>query len=1044
MARKGSLSTIMIKRRNLLQAAVALSAGFTGEAPSLAAETDTWPPAGAGAKIVPPRPPQYPPKTARTLYTDEEIAQARANITRHPVAKALQDAVVKGAAAWLSWSDADLRTLITPASVPRAFDVGASIGCPKCGLKIHEKFGTYPWLVDIRKPFKLTCPVDGGVYPDNDYVVEGPQKVPTKGTIIDNGYGWLNPANNERYWFVAHWNHRVWHRHVGPGVLSLAHAYQLTGDKRFAHKAAVMLVRIAEVYPAMDHERQSRYGLMMAQKGVRYPGKVLNAIWETSLAGGFAEAYDSVWETLDGDMALQKQYNRDGKELRAFVEANLLEDGIDAYFTERIRGNFGMHQSALANLAITRQFGDQRKWLDGLLTRTGSSTPYMGLNYALYNLVHRDGTPGESSPGYNFLWTSELTELSELLAKGGRNLFALPRMHSLLDSALDIINARRFTPDWGDSGGVYGEPTRWSTGVYQTAYRAYGEDRYARYLASQGASGEKGFTTYESLFAAPIKASPTLAPQKARVLAGVGLGILSNPQDTVSATLTYGLKAGHGHFDRLSFELFAHDQPMLPDLGYPDAMNDFVPGIYTWSKNTISHNTVVVDAGRQTGNAPGTLKLFADSDFARVIDVDAQGTYAQAVAYRRALVMVDAGASGSYYVDFFDVQGGKQHDYVFHGPPGAFQMQGGAWSAPAPGTLAGENIPIGVIYDDPKLGKLGYKDGFGSYTGSGFQHVYAVQRQTDESNWVAEWHHKKDAAARVRIRTLPQTGQQMLAGKAHVSPVKFPEEIQLLIARRQASGDTPLKSRFVSVIEPYKGVAFIASCTALPLTSGSGTAVEVKRTSGETDLILHDPTQSKKTLGDTASDAHSAVITRDASGKVRRIFFAGGTFLTIGKQTWRSAPLKGVVTAVDPQKRFVTVRLENDGKESADLDGRIVHFGNDLRQTAHPVLSSKRNGTLLTLTTKDDLFVGRIPVKVVKDKTITSAVNLPLAPTYTGTSLCGVNFAEWQTVQSADATTITLRAAPKNVSVGKDLWIVNIAPGDRFEVPSQFAKTMEI
>jgi hypothetical protein len=1035
----------MIKRRKLLQAAAALGAGLGLETPLLAAAPDdTWPPPGAGAKKVPPRTPQFPLKTERTLRTDKEIAQARANIARYPAAKKLQDTIIKGASIWLSWSDEDLRTLITPASVPRAFDVGSSIGCPKCGLKIHEKFGTYPWLVDLRKPFKLTCPVDGSVYPDNDYVVDGPQKPPTSGTIIDNGYGWLNPANNERYWFVAHWNHRVWHRHVGPGVQALARAYQLTGDKRFAHKATVMLVRMAEVYPAMDHEKQSRFGLMMAQKGSRYPGKVINAIWETNLASEYAEAYDGIWETIDADTALQKQYGKTGKELRAFVEANLLEDGIDAYFNEQIRGNFGMHQSSLASLALTRQYGDQKKWLDGLLTRTGSSTSYTGLNYALYNLVYRDGTPGESSPGYNFLWVSNLTELSELLAKSQRNLFALPRMRSLFDAPLDIINSRKFTPAWGDSGSVYAEPAHLSVGVYQTAYRAYEDDRFARYIASQDAAGDKGFTSYEALFAAPIKAQPVAPPQKTRLLAGAGLGILSNPADTISAMMSYGLKAGHGHYDRLNFEIFANDQSILPDLGYPDAMNDFVPGIYTWSKNTISHNTVTVDAGRQTGNVPGALKLFVDGGFARVIDVDAPGTYPQTTTYRRALVMVDAGDVGSYYVDIFDVEGGRQHDYSLHGPPGTFQMQGGQWSAPAPGTLAGENVPLGIIYDDLKLGKPGYKDGFSSYQGSGFQHITAVQRHTG-GDWVAEWQHEKDAAARVRIRTLTQPGQQIITGKAHVSPVKYPQEVQYLIARQQATNNAgALKSRFVSVIEPYKSTAFIASCAARPLAEGSGTAVEVKRANGETDLIIQDPTESKKQIGEITSDAHTAVVTKAPSGKIRRVFFAGGTYLKAGNQEWRTASTKGTVVSVDPQKRTVTVRLENSSGKAPVLEGRAVHFANALRQTVHPIQTAKQQGDLLTLTTKDDLLIGRIPIKSVQGNTVTSRVGLPLASTYKGASICGEDFTGWQTVQGADGTTLTLQNPIKAPQSAQDLWVVNIAPGDRFEVPAYFAKTMEI
>ena len=38
---------------------------------------------------------------------------------------------------------------------------------------------------------------------------------------------------------------------------------------------------------------------------------------------------------------------------------------------------------------------------------------------------------------------------------------------------------------------------------------------------------------------------------------------------------------------------------MTPDLGYPDGANEFLPGIFTWSKTTIAHNTVTVDAKRQ-------------------------------------------------------------------------------------------------------------------------------------------------------------------------------------------------------------------------------------------------------------------------------------------------------------------------------------------------------------------------------------------------------------------------------------------------------------
>ncbi len=203
----------------------------------------------------------------------------------------------------------------------------------------------------------------------------------------------------------------------------------------------------------------------------------------------------------------------------------------------------------------------------------------------------------------------------------------------------------------------------------------------------------------------------------------MGLAILNNPSNTIALALTYGIHHGHGHYDRLSFQMFADNQSIMPDLGYPDAMNDFVSGIYTWSKNTVCHNTVVVDARRQLENSAGSVHSFADSPFARFIDIDGNGTYPQSSTYRRAMLMIDADAEHSYFIDDFTILGGSQHDYILHGPPGTFTLIGGAFSPPQKGTLAGENIPLGQIYDNPKMSAPGYSDGFSSYTGSGFQHL---------------------------------------------------------------------------------------------------------------------------------------------------------------------------------------------------------------------------------------------------------------------------------------------------------------------------------
>ncbi|MCF6285293.1 MAG: heparinase II/III family protein [Candidatus Hydrogenedentes bacterium] len=573
---------------------------------SLSAQADLLPP-----KV---REPQFPLKTQRMLLTDGEIATAKDNVERYATARAIADKIIKRADGWMAWEDDDLRGLVPTADVTRAFNVGTA-GCPQCGKEIYAKGGTYPWIIDLKKPFKVTCPVDGSTYPSNDYAAWYASGLNDKslltGDYADDGWGWVSPEG-ERYWFVAYANHWTWQRHVIPAARYLGRAYILTGNKAYARKAAVLLDRIAEVYPNMDYHGQSRYGQLQAANGSRYEGKIVNNIWETGTLTMFSEAYDFVWDAIDDDTVAGKTSGQ----VRANIEANLLEEGIDAYFSGRVAGNFGMHQKALVYAGLARQHGKQAEWFGGLLNDAGSSYRMTGLNYALYNLVYRDGVPYETSPGYNFSWVANLTTIAEALHRANYDVYAIPKMHRLYDGVLDIVNIGEFTPSLGDSGSVYGGLVGRDPFVYQNALRAYDIPRYRNHLQSFGATGEKGIRRFESLFHPIIDTTAiTSTMVKSRLLDGYGMAILNNPSNTVSLSLYYGYKGGHGHSDRLHFEFFANGEPMMPDLGYPDFMNAYVPGIFTWSKNTIGHNTVTVDATRQPANRAGVVNLFVDEGF---------------------------------------------------------------------------------------------------------------------------------------------------------------------------------------------------------------------------------------------------------------------------------------------------------------------------------------------------------------------------------------------------------------------------------------------
>ncbi|MBN2310918.1 MAG: heparinase II/III family protein [Candidatus Hydrogenedentes bacterium] len=995
------------------------------------------------------RTPQFPLKTDRTIYSDADIQRARENIAAYPKAKAIADGIIEAADKWLAWPDAELRELVATADVPRAFNVGTA-GCPVCGKKIYEARGTYPWLLDLENPFKVKCPVCGGVFPDNDfraYYRSGFQdKQYLEGQYVDDGWGWVGP-DGQRYWFVAYANHWNMHSHVIRALRQLGFAYLYTGDTRYAHKAAVLLDRIAEVYPAMDYHAQSRYGQLTAKAGGRYEGKIVNHIWATGNLTEMALCYDAIWETIDGDTELQALTGKSGEEIRAGIEANILEEGIDAVFAGVISGNFGMHQRALVYATLARQHGDTAAWLDSIFKRTGCSPLYTGLNYALYNLVYRDGVPYETSPGYNSIWFKTLTMLADTLRGSERDIYAIPKTKRLFDGVLDVINAGQFTPALGDSGSVYGGMVT-NAGKFQSGYRVYGDARYLEHLVGLDATGEKSFCSDDTLFRPPIEAtSAGPAPARPRLLDGYGMAILNNAADTISTALYYGYKGGHGHYDRLHFSVFAHGQPLMPDLGYPDFMNGYVPGIYTWSKNTIAHNTVTVDATRQLENQAGTVHLFAASPLARVVDIDAPETYPQCTVYRRRLVMIDAGPDASYFVDLFTVEGGTQHDYSLHGPPGTCEIVGGSWRSQDKGTLAGEDVGLAEIYDDAERAAEGFEGTYYGYTGSGFQHLFNVKRLV-EGDWLAEYAHEKAPETKLRIRLLPQPGTEIIAADAQVSPVKQKQLIRYLIARR--TGDA-LQSRYASVIEPFTGAPLIRSVERIELPDGA-VAVLVERAAGGTDVVLDNPAGSAIGLDafGIQTDANVAVfrLAPDA-GRPVAAFCAGGRALSLaGTAMALPAAITGEVVAVDASNQRIRVRLaDGQAVDPAALVGRVVHFENAFRRTAHPVAAASVDGGQLVLTTRDDLLVGRANLTAIEEQALRTDTPFMFAPVYRGVYAADAAFTRSFPIQEAlepdggEPGAIRLTAPlPEGhpFAVGSDAWLVNVGPGDRLDVPAVF------
>src|SRR5690606_36280565 len=222
---------------------------------------------------------------------------------------------------------------------------------------------------------------------------------------------------------------------------------------------------------------------------------------------------------------------KSGIQIRSFIEANVLEDGLDASEQGKIAGNFGMHQNSLVYLHRVRQQAGKAEAIEKMTEARARRRAQTGLMYALYNQVFRDGMAFES-PGYNAHWLKDLVSIGEVLKKGGKNILANPRFKSLLDAPIDLVAIGKYTPDWGDGGST----TRGLIARIADTYKiGYNRTKDSGYLSCIGESVSSSFTSFTSLSREVLAYTPTrlenwASPQAtSRLCASYGLGTLNKP-----------------------------------------------------------------------------------------------------------------------------------------------------------------------------------------------------------------------------------------------------------------------------------------------------------------------------------------------------------------------------------------------------------------------------------------------------------------------------------------------------------------------------------
>jgi hypothetical protein len=834
---------------------------------------------------------------------------------------------------WMQQDDAELRRSIPSQMVPRALYLNRPYGCPTCGREIY-KHGYYPWIKNpLEHPWKVQCPVCLELFPKNDFYAfylsgldenlmfqpdQADQSLlfntehpdpndPLHLYGVDDGTGYDDPEKGS-FKFIAHYNHfnnwganaRYPHSTYSfpSGAVALGLAYAATGDESYARKAAVILDRIADVYPDMDFVYWSRQGGFHQYRDVG--GKTVDHTWETRVVFDLCRTYALIQDTIDDPALITK------------IESNIIREAFDKIQTTDILGNVGLTEDTVfmmilasrdpkTKIELTRFVFSEQPDIPDIIN--GKAHPWrrtvMGMKLGRHIAgLTADGYSWEGGAGYSAILPMALTNnyqtirrLSTMVdnpyAQTSANLLR-QRLAAFYINSYHLMSFGRFTPVWGDglAFGKIGVTKGAQPELLFPAFAALEDEQVGRIYLSMAPDAEPAgditnpYIDYEQTVAALEKLkgdSIPVEPASSNMTAR-GFATLRSGKDQYERAMTayFGANTGHNHHDTLSLFLFAYEMDLLPGLGYPD-ISSTQWRKYVWDA-TIGHNTVAPDwPSRPQDIEIADQKYFVDSPLAMTTQIDATSLYPQLDRYRRTPVVVNVSEEQFYVVDFFEVQGDGDHIYSFHSGVGDVQVEGVELTPQTQGSYAGEDFP------------------FTGKDGDGLQFFTDVRRGDMTGPATMQWNledfrdqSKHGDNVRLRMTLLdPLCEIALTKSQPPQNVVGNPEWIDYVLARSTASDDRPFG--FTAVLEPFlEGKRAARTVRALDCPAAAS-AVEVTLADGRRDVIIKsaDADSEIKVEGDIHFRGDLLVARFDAAGKLSQMFTVKPSHVRIGHMLTR-------------------------------------------------------------------------------------------------------------------------------------------------------------
>ena len=742
-------------------------------------------------------------------HTRADVAAARARVQTEEWAKAYAQSVVASADEALAKPDEWYRQMMPGKGACFAYGF---TGCPIC----RSSWGTWGGArCNWDNPGHVTC-ANGHVLPDAEHP--------------DTGEGYRGPDGRIHY-FVGSWNAWVTEKFIHESAGNCALAYAITGEEKYAAKAAFILDLVADIYPTCD------------QGSWDYPssppsGRLARPWYQVArVLVRLVDFYDLIYHSP----ALDQPSVTPGLTRRDNIVTNMLKDGAAYCYEQSLHGglNNGEADYIRGALAVGCLLGIES------YVRWAYDGPY-GILALVHNNVCRDGRYFESSVSYAdhsrelyLTFAEPLWNYRSAAYPDGINLYDDPVFQSFYTVPALSISMLGHSPRFGDSAPdtAFLLPPRRPKSPFD---QHLAERLYVR---SQGSAREEFGNLIRYLAAGEVSKLRADVPDKEWMLfhaeplsdgeVGLptwleqrcyetnffgqkGLVMLRSGRDenAQGALIRFGPSLNHGHFDDLNLNYYGLGYELTYDLGYGLGSTHTQVG---WAKATASHNLVVVDERNQgpdsaTDGSGGSLHLVVGLPGLQVADCSAESTYQSlgVTDYRRLTALVGEGRE-TYLLDVFHVAGGKQHDYVFHALSDHVNFAGVAFGEAAPGSLAGPDIAWG----DKQLND-GDMDGHPNQPywnpppGNGYGFLMAPQRAPAPPECTATWRLPGSHEPHLRVSMLSEAGTELLTAwapgiyperqGAYGSPAGYPKA-RYLLARRQ--GEAPLESTYVAVMEPY-------------------------------------------------------------------------------------------------------------------------------------------------------------------------------------------------------------------------------------------------